>query len=98
MKPIEVGCRVVCIDARFPEIGYHDCAELPRSEGVYTVESVAPSVPDVLTHVLCPGIRLVELPLPRRTKSGRPWWKLQRFRRLDDPTMPDLIVAESIHA
>ncbi len=98
MRPIEAGCRVVCVDAHFPEIGYHDCVALPRAEGVYTVESVDSGIPDVLTRVLTPAIRLVELPWPRRTKPERPWWKRQRFRRLDDLMMPDQIVAETVYA
>jgi hypothetical protein len=96
MNPIEIGCRVVCTDAHFPEIAYHDCQALPRPEGVYTVTAVD-VCPRVLNRVLVPSLQLAEFQQPRRGKSGVPWFVASRFRRLDDTVAPDLLIAEPAH-
>ncbi len=101
MRPIEVGCRVVCIDARFPEIAYIDCAAVPRAEGVYTVSAISMSSIHILTRLPAPAVQLHEFPWPRRVKPGLPWWRLERFRRLDDLATwsPQMVTClEPIHA
>ena len=101
MRPIEVGCRVVCIDARFPEIAYIDCVAVPRAEGVYTVSAISSSAVDILTRRPGSAVQLLEFPWPRLVKPGIPWWLLARFRRLDDLATwkPEMVLCvEPIHA
>ena len=96
MNPIEIGCRVVCVDARFPEIAYHRCRLLPRPEGVYTVTAIG-MCPNVIDRSIQPALQLAEFQQPCRGKLGLPWFLARRFRRLDAVEAPDLLVADTAH-
>jgi len=89
----EVGCRVVCINAAFPEIAYNLCHEIPQIDRVYTVSALEPRATDVVTKRQGLGLYLRELPWP--LCDGRmPTWACWRFQRLDDPALLRYDLAE----
>ena len=91
MSDIAVGCRVVCINDRFPEQAYTMCAVRPKAEGVYTVSHISLYSLNVVTGKPNPSIRVLELPQMRKDKPVPAWWAMWRFRRLDDGYMSELM-------